>query len=236
MFHRMRRRIGWITLATFLVSAGLGVVVERSYAGVKLREQREHAREALSPYANALAAAVGRRVAQISGLRAFVESRRDFATLEREFKSFSEGLLGSGGSLRAVELVRGDRIALISPMAGNEAAMGLNLRTDPREQARVDFMRAAGTDSIVLSGPVMLRQGTSGLIIRQRAHTKFAGTSEQVALVLEMRVLLAEVGISSAPAGLGMRLYDRSKRLVDSTHDSLPRDPERITVDIRDGN
>jgi two-component system, cell cycle sensor histidine kinase and response regulator CckA len=33
-----------------------------------------------------------------------------------------------------------------------------------------------------------------------------------------------------------MRLYDRSKRLVDSTPDLLPRDPERMAVDIRDGN
>lgn len=60
--------------------------------------------------------------------------------------------------------------------------------------------------------------------------------SDLVALVLDMHVLLAKVGLSSPPGGLGIKLYERHKRLVDSTADSLPRDPERIMVDIRDGN
>lgn len=236
MFQRMRKRIGWITLVAFLASAALGVVVDRAYTAVHLREQREQVRAALWPYSNDLAAAVGRRVAQISGLRAFVESRPDFATLEREFVSFSAGLLGSGGSLRAVQLVRGDHIALIHPMRGNEPAMGLNLRTDPRDQVRADYLRAAATDSVVLSGPVLLRQGDSGLIIRQRVHTGFAGVSDQAALVLDMRALLAEMRLDSAPRGLGVRLYDRNKRPVASTPDSLPGDPVSLAVAIRDGN
>ena len=233
---RMQKRVGWITLVAFLASAMLGVVVDRAYEAVRLREQREQVRAALWPFANDLTAAVGRRVAQISGLRAFVESRRDFATLDREFASFSAGLLGSGGSLRAVQLVRGDFITLIHPMAGNEPAMGINLRTDARDEVRADFLRAIATDSVVLSGPLPLIQGDSGLIIRQRVHTKFAGARDHVVLVLDMHALLAEVRLNTAPSGLGIRLYERRNRLVASTPDYVPDDPVVMEVELRDGN
>ena len=236
MFMRMRKRVGWITLVAFVASAVLGVVVDRAYAAMRLREHREQVRAVLRPFANDLAAAVGRRVAQISGLGAFVESRPDFATLEREFASFSAGLLGSGSSLRAVELVRGDHIALIHPMAGNELAMGINLRTDARDEVRADFLRAISTDSVVLSGPLRLVQGDSGLIIRQRVHTRFAGQSDHVALVLDMRILLAEVDFAKPPGGIGVQLYERRNRLVASTPDAVPDDPVSLTVELRDGN
>jgi len=230
------RRARWFALAAFVLTAALGLVVDRAYERMQRREEHDAARAALWPYANNAASAIEHRVAQLSGLRAFVQSRKDYGVLEREFGAFSEGLLGSGGSLRAVELMRGDRIALIHPLAGNEAAMGLDLRRDPREEVRRDFVRAKSTDSVVVSGPVPLKQGDSGLIIRQRVHTVFSGSRDQVSLILNMRPLLAEVGLASTPHGLGIALFDAHGRLVASTAEPLPAEPERVTVLVSDGN
>lgn len=224
-----------VTLVTFVLAALLGIVIDRANARVQLREERERARSALRPYADNLAAATGRRVAQISGLRAFVQSRRDYDALVREFNAFSAGLLGSG-SLRAVQLVRDGRIVLIHPLVGNEAALALNLRSDRREEVRRGFLRASVTDSVILSGPFGLIQGDSGLVVRQRVRTAFSATEHQVALVLDLRGLLAEVGLSEAPPGFGMALYDRAARRVAMTADPLPRDPERLAVRVTDGD
>ena len=137
-----RRAWGFAAIA-FAVTAALGLVVDQTNVRVEQAEERDLVRAALRPYADNLAAAVGRRVAQVSGVRAFVQSRRDFETLAREFNAFGEGLTGAGGSLRAVELVRDDRIVLIYPLAGNEAALDLDLRHDPRTEVRRDFFRAS---------------------------------------------------------------------------------------------
>lgn len=229
-------RTTWtVTVAAFVVSALLGFVVDRANTRVQAREEREHARSTLRPYADKLTAAAGRRVAQISGLRAFVQSRRDYDVLTREFNAFSEGLLGSG-FVRAVELVRGDRIVLIHPLAGNEAALALDLRNHPRADVRRDFLRAAATDSIVLSGPLPLAQGGAGLIVRQRVRTTFSATAHQVALVFDVQGLLADIGLAEAPRGFSVALYDRAGRRVAATTDSLPRDPERVVVQLADGD
>ncbi len=48
MFVRMQKRVGWITLLVFVASAVLGVVVDRTYATMYLREQREAVQRALA--------------------------------------------------------------------------------------------------------------------------------------------------------------------------------------------
>ncbi len=229
-----RRAWGFAAIA-FAVMAALGVVVDQTNVRADQAEERELARAELRLFADNLAAAVGRRTAQVSGLRAFVQSRPDFATLAREFNAFAEGLRGAGATLRAVELVRGDRIALIYPMAGNEAALHLDLRHDPRAEVRRDFLRAAATDSIVLSGPLPLKQGDSGLIIRQRVQLPFAPSGDQVALVVDTRALLAEAGFTHVPAGIALALYDRAGRLVSTTATPVPEAPERLAVNVHDG-
>ena len=229
-----RRAWGFAAIA-FVVTAALGLVVDQTNVRAEQAEERELARAELRPYADNLAAAVGRHVAQVSGLRAFVQSRRDFESLAREFNAFGEGLKGAGGSLRAVELVRGDRIVLIYPMAGNEAALDLDLRHDPRAEVRRDFLRASATDSIVLSGPLPLKQGDTGLIIRQQVKSTFSRDGEQVALVVDMRALLAESGLLDVPPGVAMALFDRAGRPVSATAAPLPENPERLAVTLPDG-
>ncbi len=229
-------RRAWLLAAiAFAVVAALALVVDQTNVRAEQAEERELVRTALRPYADNLSAAVGRRTAQVSGLRAFVRSRRDYAALAREFNAFAEGLRGAEGTLRAVELVRDDHISLIHPIAGNEAALDLDLRNDPRAEVRRDYLRAAATDSIVLSGPLPLKQGDSGLIIRQRARLPFSRSEDQVALVVDTRALLAEAGFGNVPPGLAVALYDRAGRLVSTTTTPVPADPERLVVNVLDG-
>jgi hypothetical protein len=231
------RGSAWSLVAiAFAVTAALGAIVDQTNVRVRQAEERDLARAALRPYADNVAAAIERRVAQVSGIRAFVQSRRDFATLAHEFDSFGAGLVVAGSTLRAIELVRGDRIELIYPAAGNEAALHLDLRNDPRQEVVRDFLRAAATDSIVLSGPLPLKQGQSGLIIRQRVRAPFlSGGGDQVALVVDTRALLAEAGLTDVPSTIALALYDRGGRLVSTTGAPVPQNPERLVVNVRDG-
>lgn len=87
-------------------------------------------------------------------------------------------LLESAPEIRNIAAAPDMVIRYIYPVEGNEAAIGLDYRKEPAQFEAVD--RARRTGNLVLAGPVDLRQGGSGLIIRIPVFLPRDGLAEDV--------------------------------------------------------
>jgi sensor domain CHASE-containing protein len=98
-----------------------------------------------------------------SGLSSYLAVRR--ASLDRaEVESILEALHRDSRHVRNFAVAVGYRITYIYPVKGNEKAVGLNYSDAPVQWP--DVKRAIDTGRPVLTGPLALVQGGSGLIYR----------------------------------------------------------------------
>jgi PAS domain S-box-containing protein len=230
MFPRPARPVVYVTAAALLIATAVGVLVERWYAGVQQAAERVRVRELITPYADVVAAALSRRVAQITALRAFVETAGSVAQLERGFGPFSDGLLGGAPGLRAVEVVRTGRISMVSPLRGNEAALTIEFRRHPLEALRRGYERALTRDAVTMVGPVGLAQGGRGLILFLRAAPAYDPRIELVELVIDFPVFVQALGLGTPPEDLTLQLQSRSGEVMAASHGVLPHDPVRVAI------
>ncbi len=222
-------------MATFAVASLLGVAANRWYASTQRAAAHERLRATLLPFANTLAAAIGRPVSQMSGLRTFVESRRDAAQLHREFRTFSAGLIANSPGISAIQLVRDGRIVAVEPEAGNREVINLSLRDNPNPQGRADFARSMATDSVSIFGPVPLLQGGEALVIDQRVHARYDPTINLVAMLVDVKALIKDARAAEVPAGLAVEFRDGRDKVLVTKGGALPDDPELLDARARDG-
>ncbi|WP_176082549.1 EAL domain-containing protein [Martelella sp. HB161492] len=81
---------------------------------------------------------------------------------EAKFSHLAESMLSSPSAVLAVALARNNRIEMVYPRTGNEAAIGLNYNDQPQQAAAVAHAIDAGTP--VVEGPLALVQGGSQLV------------------------------------------------------------------------
>ncbi len=229
---RMARRMAIMAaLAALLVA----LVVDRLYRNDLLVGAREHTRAQMMPYASALQRAVSRRVALLSGLRSFADSRASRRALDAEFPAFAQGtMLGTSG-VRAVQLVESGRIVATWPLEGNEEALGYDLLRDPRPEIGGDVGRALGSGEVTVTGPISLVQGGSGLLVRQRLRAR-EGFPDLAAIVLDVPTIIAEAGIPSAASGLHLQALDRGGAWFGGDRPERVGDPEVIAIEVPDGD
>lgn len=229
---RLAWRVALIATAAALVIA---FVVDRWYEQTLLIGERERTRVAMAPYAGALQGAVNRRIALLSGLRAFADSRRTRRALDEEFPLFAQGTaLGTSG-VRAMQLVDAGRIVATWPLAGNEAALGHDLSQDPRPGVSGDLLRAQGSGAITVTGPVELVQGGQGLLVRQRIRRR-AGFPELAAIILDVPTIVAEAGLPRPGSGLRLEAHDRDDRWFGGDAPASAAQPETLVVNVPDGD
>ncbi len=236
MLALLQRRVVLITLVALVASASAGVLVERWYTLQQEQLERERVRAVMVPYAGLVSAAIGRRVAEMSGLKAFVASRRSPSQLTAEFPLYGAGVVDNHATVRAVQVVRNGRIAIVYPMPGNESAVGYDIGTDSRDETRLDYQRTMATDRVTLSGPIPLVQGGHGIILRQRVRTRYDTAVDLVALVIDLRLILNEMNIERPPAGIVLHLLDRHRALVAASQPELPAEPEVVAAPVPDGD
>lgn len=80
------------------------------------------------------------------------------------FDEIAARLIRTNPSIRNVALAPGGVIAMIHPLRGNEAALGLRYADVPAQYDEV--LRAVGTRRTVVAGPIPLVQGGTGLVSR----------------------------------------------------------------------
>jgi len=235
MLLRPARSVLFATALVLVATALAGLAVERWYAEVRGTALRESFKEGIRPYADQAAAVLARRAAQLSSLRAYVETVRDAGQLERGFATFSAGLAGGTPGVRAVELVRSGRIAKVHPRAGNEQALGLEFMRHSNEVLRGGYQRALRSEQVTIVGPLRLVQGGDGLILFLRVHAAYDPAIELVEIVLDMPNLLQAANLVPPPEGLSLQLRDRLGRVVGAPSGALAADPVVVRVTTSDG-
>ncbi len=145
-----------------------------------------------------------------TGLVAFVRARGDITLAE--FNAVAAVLMNGPHTDRRISLARGTLIKMIYPLEGNEAAIGADYRTLPKQWPSVE--QAIRTRSPVLNGPVPLVQGGIGLIVRAPIFVPDPGGGEShffgvVSVGLEVSGVFARAGLEKADTPLAVAIRGR---------------------------
>ena len=153
---------GFALLAALLVFSGEQVI--EHFARQRLLEQEKNAvLDSLSTLRARLEGMVNANLFLVHGLTAVIAARPDME--QSEFAAIARNLVDDRHALRNIAAAPGMVIRLMYPMAGNEAALGLDYRTHPEQKGAA--LRARDSGHSVLAGPVRLRQGGIGFIARE---------------------------------------------------------------------
>lgn len=137
--------------------------------------------------------AINHRVYLTQGLRSFVALNPELTA--DEFDAYASLLLNEGAGIRSVTLIRDGVIEYVSPLEGNEAAIGLNILEHPDQKAAAE--KAIKFGQPYLTGPVELAQGGSAFI--NRAPVVFAenqGSGQpglMVSILIDKDLLVEEI-------------------------------------------
>lgn len=141
---------------------GAAVGIDRAELAAHRRAEVMQAAQAAADLRARLEEALNARLYLARGLAAFAKMHP--ALDAQQFLAFAEDLQGNRHGIRGLELAPRGVIRFIHPLAGNEAAMGLDLLGDATE--RQAAWRAILENRFLLVGPRRLVQGGLGLIAR----------------------------------------------------------------------
>ncbi len=152
-------------LATLAVALLLTAVDRTERAHIE-HDQRAMVLERLSLVRVRLESHLNQVIASARSLALVYATRPDFS--EAEFVSMARVAAQDQTSLVNIGLIRGTVLRHVHPLAGNERAIGLDIRKTPSMWPA--FQRMMATRSIIIAGPVALVQGGTGLIVRIPVH------------------------------------------------------------------
>jgi signal transduction histidine kinase len=201
----LRRPRGRSLVAALLVLALLLLAwwqASRRYEALLLSESKAQAAVRASLRGNALSLSIGRRFALMQGLRAYIQAEASAADLKASFQVFTAELYEapSARGVHSIALAPDGVVCCVYPLAGNEAVIGYVPLDDPRPQVRHDVDRAIASGEVILSGPVDLMQGGTGLIARQAVYIPSEDGQASVywglvSVVLDLSALLDEADL-----------------------------------------
>jgi PAS domain S-box-containing protein len=112
----------------------------------------------------------------------------------KNFDTIGKKLIESNPNINTVQLVPQGIIKYIYPLKGNEAAINLNILTDP--YLKNEALKSIATQKMYFAGPLKLKQGGIGIVGRFPVFekNKFWGFS---AVILNLDELLKSAGITS---------------------------------------
>lgn len=228
------RRAWRVSLAVGLTLLALALGVDHWY-GKRIRaNERARVHDRMLPYANALHRTIDRRVGVLAGLYAFVLTRSTRAELEDEFALFARGAVAAAG-IRAMQYVDDGKIVRIEPVEENGDALGVDAKRDPRPEIRADHARAMASTGPSLFGPIPLREGGIGILLRRRLPDR-PGFPQIVALVLDAASITRDAGIPDSSSGLRLELRRNDERWMYSDVLDAASDPVTLPLQVEGEN
>lgn len=227
---------GATAVALFL----LGLAVTAFVANL---EERRRASEARADVTAALGALRGRLEAELNstvfltqGLVTLVATQGDIRP--EQFDAYTAELMRHGRHIRNIGLAPGNVIRYLFPLAGNEAALGLDYLSHPVQ--RVGVQRAMQQRGTVLVGPIALVQGGRAVVGRTpifRAEGAAGGETGSywgmASVVIDYESLVTAAGLDAARQGLRLALRGGDDdTLFWGDADALHHDPVTLDVDL----
>ncbi len=222
-----------IALLVLALAAAGAWAADDWYARTRLAATRRRVDQELAQYATAITSSLNRRIALLSGLRAFVAIERGTPAFDTNFTAYAAALAASATGIRAVQYTENGVERNTWPHAGNEPVLGYDFRRHPVEQVRADLLRAETSDRMVLSGPVELVQGGLGLIGRLAVDRPGSARVGVVNVVLDLPPLFAEARIDVSP-NLQLALRDEGGTVFFGSSEVLSDDPFEHPVEVWD--
>jgi signal transduction histidine kinase/CheY-like chemotaxis protein len=130
--------------------------------------------------------------------------------IEEDFDELAEDIYGSSSNIRCVQMAPGGVVTYLHPYEGNEEALGHDLFADPARVEEATLARETG--DIILSGPLTLKQGGTGLISRKPIYSSVSDEPDHfwgfVMVVLDMDMINEQLGLEQYTyEGYDYRLY-----------------------------
>lgn len=151
------RRSQISTVLVFAVCALLAVALIWYTEAGRVQQERNRVSNLAGEYALALQMNIENALSATYAMATMIELNRgdthEFGTAAAALRSFYPGIA-------ALELAPGGIVTNISPLAGNEKAVGHNLLTDPERDKEAFLARETG--KLTLAGPFKLVQGGQG--------------------------------------------------------------------------
>lgn len=234
-----------LALLAMLAVLGTEQVVEHFARKSELEREKIEVLEALSAQRARLEGVVSANVLLVHGLTAVLSAQPDMD--QAGFERIAQGLVVAPHALRNIGASHGMVVALMHPMKGNEAVLGLDYRTVPAQKAVAERVRDTGQPWV--AGPLPLAQGGIGIIARAPVFLppilpgeppRFWGL---VSAVIDVNKLYAQAGLGQAPtAGQTLQLALRG---TDGTGERGPvfygdaavfeREPVTQTIELPGG-
>lgn len=179
----------------------IGLAGEQMVEDVQRQRMTEHERRhvlsVVSQLRARLEALISGNLLMVRGLSAVIAAQPNID--QAAFERIAAGMVGDEHALRNIAAAPDLVIRLVHPLAGNEAAIGLDFRTHPTQ--REAAMRAVETGHTVIAGPLPLVQGGTGLIAREPVYriTTGGGRGEfwgLVSTVVDVEQLYRLAGLS----------------------------------------
>jgi PAS domain S-box-containing protein len=197
----------------FALLAALTVfLVEQTVEHFARESAREHERlrvqDELSVIRARLEGIVNANLFLVHGLTAVVASRPDLD--QAAFEEIARNLVDERHALRNIGAAPDMVIRLMYPLEGNEAALGLDYMAHPEQRELA--LRARDTGTAVVAGPLQLKQGGTGFIVREPVFIKpeqpggvrrFWGL---VSAVFDVDALYDRAGLNAPNSGLRLAL------------------------------
>jgi PAS domain S-box-containing protein len=244
MFERFRQRVstpragawaGVLVAALILLPIWWGA--SQWYQARLLNEYRANVAVDVALRGDALSSAFNRRLARLQGLHAFIQTLLEtdgIARLPEVWEVFAESLFTGSKGIRNLAVAPDSVVRYIYPLVGNEAAMGYEPLRDPRPEIRDDTQRAIVSGEIVVTGPLDLVQGGTGLVARQAVQGR-DGYWGLVNVVMDLPVLLVESEIIDSGDELDLALRDAAGRIFFGSGAVFEADPVVKRIELPDG-
>lgn len=209
----------------------------RWYEARLVDEKRTEVSRVMQVNANSLTNAINKRMALISGLKAFILTENDFSnTLTRDaFAKFAAGLYASTKGIRAIQALPGGVVRFVYPVAGNEQTLGHDLLHDSRPAVREDVQRTIRTREITLSNPYQLRQGGLGVVERLAVYRSDDTLWGLAVIVLDIPLLLDAAGITLPGSKIELSLRDKSHKVFYGSGEVFLAGPVIARIELPDG-
>lgn len=163
----MRRLTPWSPWLLALGIAFLGLIGGQAAEHLQREhlawEERGRVSNALAQIRAHLESTINGNLLMVNGLTAVIAAQPDID--QQAFSNIARGMIGDDTPLRNIAGAPDLVIRLMYPIAGNEAAIGLDYRQLPAQRAAA--LTAVEQGRTVLAGPLQLVQGGTALVARE---------------------------------------------------------------------